>query len=66
MAPFAVTGRPASFDSAVFHAVEAAVTRGTLQVALEGKLLTFRQEGRNVTAVRLVQRQPGPKSAAIA
>lgn len=49
----AVTGAPASFDSTVFHHLEMAVQGSNLQVALDGRLLTFNQNGNQVTTVSL-------------
>lgn len=49
----AVTGAPASFNATVFHTLEVAVQGDTLQVALDGKLLTFDQNGSLATTVVL-------------
>ena len=44
---------PASFDNTVFHTLETAVQGTTLQVALDGQLLTFNQGGSPVTTVAI-------------
>lgn len=49
----AVSGAPASFDTSVFHTLEIAAQGSSLQVALDGRLLTFTQDGARVTTVAI-------------
>jgi hypothetical protein len=50
---FATTGAPASFDSTVMHTLMLAAQGSSLQVSLDGKPLTFTQNGAAVTTVTL-------------
>ncbi|MBV8820995.1 MAG: choice-of-anchor D domain-containing protein [Acidobacteriaceae bacterium] len=52
-ATIASTGVPASFDSTVKHALKTAVQGSTLQVSLDGKLLSFEQGTSSVTGLTL-------------
>jgi hypothetical protein len=45
------SGRPASFDNRAVHTLEIAVQNNQLQVVLDGRLLTFSQDGQSVTTV---------------
>jgi len=49
----ATSCKPASFDAHVFHALEIAASGDNLQVALDGKLLTFMQDNALVTTLRI-------------
>jgi uncharacterized protein (TIGR03437 family) len=52
-AVFATTGVPASFNASVFHTLEAVAKGSTLQVWLDGALLTFTQNGAAANSVAL-------------
>ncbi|MBI1786794.1 MAG: choice-of-anchor D domain-containing protein [Acidobacteria bacterium] len=47
----AASGKPAAFDATVFHSVEVAAQGATLQVSLDGELLTFMQGSAQVTTL---------------
>jgi hypothetical protein len=47
------TSPPASFDNTVFHTLQVAVSGSTLQVSLDGALLTFTQGSSPVQTVKL-------------
>jgi hypothetical protein len=56
----AASARPASFNSSAMHKLEIAVQGTGLQVALDGKLVTFSQDGRTVTTVAVPPTWDGP------
>lgn len=49
----ATTGKPSQFDNTIAHALEVAVNESSLQVALDGNLLVFRQRGEPATTVAI-------------
>lgn len=49
----ASNGAPSGFDSSAWHRLEIAHNNGSLQVALNGRLLTFDQGGQQVTTLTL-------------
>jgi hypothetical protein len=49
----ASSAKPASFDSTRFHTLEAAIRGTGLQVALDGQVVTFSQNGASVTTVSI-------------
>ncbi|MBK9169984.1 MAG: choice-of-anchor D domain-containing protein [Bryobacterales bacterium] len=65
-APFATTGRPASFDLGAWHTLEVSVKGFLIEVAVDGKLQTFRQDGRLGTTVRIgAERHDGTAGIAV-
>jgi Abnormal spindle-like microcephaly-assoc'd, ASPM-SPD-2-Hydin len=60
VATVASSGRPASFDSTVFHTLEMAAQGNNLQVALDGRLLSFTQNGSVTTTVSIPPAWLGP------
>ena len=59
--PFvATTGTPRSFDTQRFHTLEVAASGPNLQVALDGYLLAFKQNGQLVTTVDIPPFWEGP------
>jgi hypothetical protein len=52
-AVIAFSGIPANFDAAAFHTVELAAGDDRLQVAVDGKLQTFNQDGQFTTVVSI-------------
>ena len=59
--PFVATsGTPRSFDTQRFHTLEIAASGSTLQVSLDGYLLTFEQNGQLVTTVDIPPFWDGP------
>ena len=53
VAVVAFSAIPDQFDSAAFHKLEASINGDVLEVALDGRLVTFDQAGAQVTAVRI-------------
>jgi hypothetical protein len=49
----AASARPASFNTAIFHQLEVAAQGSSLQVALDGVLVTFTQNGASTTTVSI-------------
>lgn len=49
----AATGKPASFDTRAFHTLQLAAGGERLQIALDGKILTFQQNGRQATTLSI-------------
>jgi uncharacterized protein (TIGR03437 family) len=56
----AFSGKPATFNPAVLHTLEIAAQGTNLQVALDGQLLTFNQNGSLVTTVSIPPAWEGP------
>ncbi len=60
VATVASSGMPASFNSTVFHTLEMAAQGNNLQVALDGRLLSFTQNGSVTTTVSIPPAWLGP------
>jgi hypothetical protein len=60
VATVAVSEKPAQFDAGIFHALAVAVQGDRLQVTLDGRLVTFRQNGNVVSTVSVPATWQGP------
>ncbi len=63
-ATVAFTGRPVLFNANIFHALEIAAQGDNLQVALDGRLQTFNQDGKLSTTVTIPNTGLGNQGAA--